>query len=382
MNPMTTSRTRGFFGHIIADPLRKLLAVCLAGLLWLYLNSQLVGHATLSLELAPLASRERTLLPEVQHLVVRLPNQEYVVLRHEDAATGTSIDGVSLTISGPQGQVAKITEERELFVEPSPEELRASDGVFLFSLERVQISDPALRPLLRKMSPRAVRVRLDRLETKRIRLAAAMVAAPTRPERLAALERVDLAEARFYPEEITLRGPPSRLEKLGKLPAGGKLLELDGESTPPSGGTEWRTVVHLIPDRVPGLELLEPEVQVRFPLKPSFALFELEVPVLLDASGSGGDDGLGRELVVDPTIAKISLSVSGQLESELRQKSKDELRTWAKVRMRLVATPPPGKQVTGPLTVLPILILYDTAYKEARDFSMRTPPPVVISPRK
>lgn len=380
MSTIGPGRTRGFLGRIVADPLRKLLALCLAALLWLYLNSQLVGHVTLSLELAPLAHGERKPLPDVQHLVVRLQGDEYLVLHHEDAATGSSIDGVSLTVSGPQSLVARLTEERELFVVPSQEELRASDGVFLFTLDRVQTADPALRSLLRKMTPRAVRVRLERLEIRRVRLTAAMVAITPRPDRQAALDRVDLAEARFSPEELRFRGSPARLDELAKLVTGGKLLDLDVESPPAQAATEWRTVARPIAERIAGLECLEPEVQVRFPVKPAFALFELEVPVLLDASGSGGDEL--RDLVVDPVTAKVALSVSGQLESELRQKGKDELRGWAKARMRLVATPPPGKPVTGPVTVLPILLLYDTTYKEGRDFSMRTPPPVVISPRK
>lgn len=382
MNTSGQTGSLGFFARLVADPLRKLLALCLAALVWLYLNSQLVGHNTLSLQLVPRADKEQSLLVDVQHLVIKLPNQEYLVRGYDDAATGASIDGVSLIVSGPQSQVTRITEERELFVEPTQEELRASDGVFIFTIDRVQVSDPTLRPLVRKMTPRAVRVRLDRLETKRLRLTAMMIAPPSRAERQAMVERVDFAEARFYPEEISLRGTPSQLTNLAKVTTGGKFLELDVEAVPPANGIEWRTVVHLIRERIPGLELLEPEVQVRFPLKPNFASFEFEVPVLLDALHVGGDETTPHELTVDPTLAKITLSVSGQLESELRQKSKEELRTWARARMRLVATPPPGKPVTGPVTVLPILILYETAYREGRDYSMRSPPPVVISVRK
>ena len=375
----------GWMGRLarvfVEDPLRKLLATAVAVLVWLYLNAQIITRTELSMRLVPPPSEGKPLLPTTQRLLIRLQPHEHRVLGFADAATGLSIDGVTFAVSGPQSLVALLANE-EPFVEPTEAELRAGDGAFVFTLERVSTRDPTLRQFLRHMQPRSVRVRTDRLESQRVRLLPSMIARPQPAERRTIFERIDFEEARFYPEEITFRGSRGSLDKLASASADQRLLDFATDAAPPASGSEWHATLRINPILADGLELLEPEVQVRFPLHPQFATFEIEVPVLLDLTALEGVDAAGTALVVEPPLAKIALAVSGQLESELRQKNPDELRQWAKRTARLLAAPPAGRPPSTPVTVLAQLILYDPAYREGRDYALRTPPPVVITPRK
>jgi hypothetical protein len=376
----TASPRRGPIARVLLDdPLRKLLALALGLLVWLYLNSQIISFAPLSLQLVPRPMEAGKALPVAQLLRVRLPQDEFRVLGYDDAATGTPIDGVEVATSGSLAVIGQLQAEKELTVEPSQEELKEMQGAFVFTLDRVQPKDVTLRPGLRRMQPRAVRVRVDRLETRRIRILPTMLAKPNDPERRVAFDRIDLNEARFYPEEITFRGSRGHLDRLVEATKHDqKLLEFEINVVPQTSGTDWRTRLRVDPRTTEGLELQDPEIQVSFPLRPHFSTFEFDVPVLLDSLGIDTEATAPR-LVVEPPVVKVVLSVSGQLEAELTQKSADELRQWAKKTARLLAPIPAGRLPDSPATVLPSLILYDPAYREGRDYTMRSPPPVVIS---
>ncbi len=372
-----TTRTR-LARILLGDPWRKLLALLLAILLWLYLNSQLIEREPLALRLrqtdpaAPSAIQEDT-----QTLDLQIPFDSYRVLRYENAATGAQLEGVVLTVSGPQSLVARLLAEPNLHVGPSSAELRALTDAYVFDVDDLRTRAPELLPLIRSMQPRSVRARLARREQQRLKIRAQQIERPATP-----LPRTNLEEAQFYPGEITLAGPRETLAKAMVTDPRTPLFEfvLDRD-----GGSSTQEVRGTLRLRAPWQELsiLEPEVQVRLPLRPNFKDFEIEVPVLVDAPGREFPDEAARaKLVCEPKVAKLALSACSQLESELQRMSPEQLRQWAQQKARLVAVLPAAAQRDQPQTVIPHFVVYDTAYLEGRDYQVRTPPPVVLTLQK
>lgn len=323
-------RRRGGWRGLFADPVRKLFALALATLLWLFLDSQITERMSVTFKLIGPRMASEAAQSEIQdsHIVVHPPNG-YRVVGFRDHLTNTDLTFVVITFEAAQHLLRSAIASPGLNVQLRQAEINKTTNIYVFDSDDLLAPDPAVIKAISEMTPRRIDVLLEPIEERPLALDknALRIEYPDRKAFPDFPDRLRLDEAVFTPAQVILRGPKSVIGDVGRTDP---LFVLDLSR---SGGTnEPRVTGELQPIPIDRLLIDGLPVSVSVPLSPRFEPVELTVPVLVDAVGRSTPPG---EFVYEPAV-KVTLMVSGELAGALsRLQTQAERDAWARQNARV-----------------------------------------------
>ncbi|MBL8734103.1 MAG: hypothetical protein JNN13_17145 [Planctomycetes bacterium] len=338
-------RFRGFFANLVDDPYRKLAAVGLGFMLWLFIDRQITSSCERSLPLTVVGLQGAS-GPVGDRLAVQLPTDRVVELGFFNGEQ--ALENVRATLRGPKYRIDALREQqialtisaflsRDWSVNQSVEFTAADLGAD--QLPRgvtIEFDPPRLRLDVERIGDTTIR--LDSLE--RVDLVADQGA-----------DRLILASARFNPEEAVVLGTAKQIQEFKKRT--GKLFRAVAHLQPNAKQVSVR--LDLIADAKTGLRL-EQSPLLTIDVRPEMQLFTIEVPMLVD------DTALPEELrgrfKLEQRSRQVRIQAAGALKSELitRLDSQDKgaIADWAAENLRLllmVPRPEPGAALGATIDV-------------------------------
>ena len=333
---------RGWLAAIVADPWRKLAAVLLATMLWAFVDSRINQRIQRTLPLAFVGQQQAAGTP-TGVLAVALPTDRVVGVRFLDGER--PIDRVDVALSGPRFRIAAL--EREAFdlqvtrflaldwSERASAEFTAAD----LRLDQVLFKDVAV-----ELRPPGIRIEVT-----------AIASAPAQ----LSLDSVELVEGPFagrWRRESVVFTParPMVLGKAAEIDALGKRTDKPFRAVLTPGGTDDRLAsaeVVIVDAEKHGIRFATPPL-LTVQLRPRTALFELDVPVVVDDRAL--PEALRGRWSPETQSRVVRVQAGGDLRSRLvgLQESVDkaQLADWVTENLRLhVHLPRPASGVVlGP----------------------------------
>lgn len=263
-------RRSGVVAALVADPWRKLLAVGLAVLLWLFVDSRIERTTT---RLLPLviddlqtdggAPRDR--------LAVVLPGDRVVGLRFLDG--DRPIDQVRIRLRGPRYRVEAIENERlDLRVSVFQDRDWSSSAVVEFTVADVRRDLRALEDLRLELDPPRVKLEVERID---------------RQEYPLSLDIVDLVEgsladrlrretAEFVPDTAVVLGSAIGIDRLRRASK-----PFRGTLRSSSNNRQATAELELVDGERLGVRFAAQPL-LTMQLLPQTSVFQLDVPILVD----------------------------------------------------------------------------------------------------
>lgn len=368
-------RRKGLWRDLFADPVRKLIALALATLLWLFLDSQITDRAELSFKLIGERQAKEAAEPDLQNsYVVVLAPPGYRVTGFRNHMTNAETTFVEVMFEAPQHVLRNALTAPGLFVQPGPSDINQQTNMIVFDKDDLRSTDAVVLKALREMKPRRVDVLFERIEEKPLVLDKGVLRV-TYPDAKVFpdfVERLRLDAAVFAPQQVTLRGPRSVINEVTR---GQPLFTLD--LTQAGGSTEPKLSAVLTPANIDRLSIEGGPVTITVPLDPQFESCELTVPVLVDSIGRGAPRS--DDIEYDPTLT-VRVRVSGELAGVLSRMSAAERDAWAKANARVdVRLDDEWHQQT--LVLLGNLRLTDPHYERGRHYQTDSGLSVQIRPK-
>ncbi|MEZ5962994.1 MAG: hypothetical protein R3F56_04020 [Planctomycetota bacterium] len=332
--PAGKPRRRRFWRDLVADPVRKLLALALAILLWIFLDSQITESKSVEFKLIGERSASEAAEAEIRdsHIVVH-PPAGYRVVGFRDHMTAADIKDnlVEVVFEAPRHQLRNILAEPGLSVRPRQDEINQRTHTIMFDLSELQSQDYGVVKALRDMRPRRVDAVLERIDARSVTLDKSFVKIiyPDSNAHPDFSQRLRLDAAQFAPQEVFLQGPRSITEAAH---TGVPLFELDlsGFGAYP----EPKITRQLVPTPPDNVTIQGLPVTISIPLDPIFEQYEMSVPVIVDTANRSSPTASDFEF--DPAM-KVVLYASGELAGVLSSmKDASELDKWAKRNARVV----------------------------------------------
>lgn len=338
---MIDQSRRGWLAASFSDPWRKLAAVLLATLLWAFVDSRINQRIQRTLPLAFVGQQQAAGTP-TGVLAVALPTDRVVGVRFLDGER--PIDRVDVALSGPRFRVAAL--ERESFdlqvtrflaldwSERASAEFTAAD----LRLDQVLFKDVAV-----ELQPPGIRIEVTAIASTPVALS---------------LDAVELVEGPFagrWRRETVVFTPtrPVVLGKAAEIDALGKRTDKPFRAVL-TGGADDRLAsaeVVIVDAEKHGIRFAtQPLLTVQ--LRPRTALFELDVPIVLDDRAL--PEALRGRWLPEAPSRVVRVQAGGDLRSRLvgLQESVDkaQLADWVTENLRLhVHLPrPAGGVVLGP----------------------------------
>lgn len=374
------SRRGSFWRGVVADPLRKLLALALAVLLWIFLDSQVSDSKQLDFTLVEDRgdiAADAGSGSDATWLRVRVPRESYTIAGFRNVVTQEPIRFVHLTIRGPKNQLAGMTQAPRLEVTAGTGDINTQAAVFEFDVNDLWSPDSSLTASIVDMEPRRVAVVLERTEGIKVLLnpSRLRVDYPDETEFPDFRARLRLEDAEYSDRELMVRGPKAVIDQL--TPTDRQVFRIDLSDHGQVLGQSITAPLSLLPEFQGQLRMEPALVTVRLPLDPRFEQYRVKVPVWVDTLAcpevSPSDLEWGREV-------EITLRVSGALAAKLSRMTPDELREWAHGEVRVVVRLPQHWTV-GIETFLGYVWLADPHYHIGRDYQSDDKPPVQVGPR-
>jgi hypothetical protein len=357
---------------LVADPWRKLAAIGLAVVLWLYLDSQVTER--IELELRPRATDpvESSFPADASAgvtLHVLLPRQRFTVKEFRDIVTGQKIEQIRLAFQGPKAQIARLEEDTAGFtIAPDPGELDRIQDYFEFDERRVRARNPEFQKYLVGMTPRVVRAIVETRKSLQVVLD---------PERIMELlpdpnvdssfaQRFQETAVTFKPTSVTLSGPEARLDEVvqSKQP----LFEADLSRFARTTDSQVTLNLNLRPKLVEaGIEMHPWAPEATWRLVPSYTKEQVEVLVQLDALAV--PEPLRAQIAYAPKSMPITLSIGPNLRAAIDAftAASGTLEDWARQNLRLRVVVPADFNQNGEV-IQPVLILLDERFKRSQDW--------------
>lgn len=338
---MSEQGRRGWLAALVADPWRKLAAILLATLLWAFVDSRINQRIQRTLPLAFVGQQQAGGTPSGV-LAVALPTDRVVGVRFLDGER--PIDRVDVILSGPRFRVAAL--EREAFDlqvtrflaldwrERASAEFTAAD----LRLDQVLFKDVAV-----ELQPPAIRIEVSAIASAQLPLS---------------LDAVDLVEGPFAGRwrRETVVFTPARAVVLGKaaeIDALGKRTDKPFRAVL-TGGADDRLAsaeVVIVDAEKHGIRFAtQPLLTVQ--LRPRTALFELDVPVVVDDRAL--PEAMRGRWLPEAQSRVVRIQAGGDLRSRLvglqESVDKTQLGDWVTENLRLhVHLPRPASGVVlGP----------------------------------
>ena len=355
---------RSILRSLVADPVRKLLALALAVPLWIFLDSQVTVPKTEGFRLVTADSAAE---PDTYPLKIDLAaNEQYRVKGFRNNVDDSELKSVDITFKGPKHIVTAILDAPEVFVRPPDGAINPQTNLFVFDRTDIRSSDPNVVNAIEEMKPRRVTVVLERVATEQFALSMSRVQVeypdPVRFPDFRARLRVDAADFGERGERhVTLKGTRQQIE--ATIRDERPLFRLDLRTFGTTTAPQVAAPLSLLPGY--DLTVVGSAINVSIPLDPKFEDYEMKVPVLLDtlARASAATENFEADATVN-----VKLSVSGELAGSLSTlpagAPRDEwAREHARVDVRLPADWDGNAQI-----FLGTLRLTDPHYQRGRDY--------------
>lgn len=333
-------RSRGLLAAIVDDPLRKLIAIGLAVLLWFFIDSRITSEHVRTLPLVTVGAQ--SLVGEGQdRLAVVLPTDQVVGKGFFDGER--RLDRVEVVIRGPRFRVAEIANE------PLNLQVTAFLGLDwtqrnaeVFTAGDLRRDQRVLQDLRIELRPSRIRLDVERIEARKIPLTLDLVEIDDGG--FGSRLRRDTAD--FAPDEATVLGPAIGIERFSKRP--GKPFRVSLQAA----GSDRQVTG--------SLELVGAEdLGIRFAATPILTMqvnpltepFDVELPILVDDLTLPAE--LRSRMQPETTTRMTRIRVAGNLRiqlSELRSAPNPrELADFAAANLRLYVSLPPGTTLPAEL---------------------------------
>lgn len=326
----TRPRHKSLWRDLFDDPVRKLIALALATLMWLFLDSQITDEIKPTFKLIGERQAKEADQSEVREsYVVVQPPTGFRVTGFRDYMTNAEATFVEVTFEAPQHVLRNALGAPGWFVQPRQADINPQTNMFVFDKDELRSADPVVVKALRDMKPRRVNVLFERVDEKPVVLDknAVRVIYPDSKTFPDFPNRLRLDTATFAPQLVTLRGPRSLLADATRSEP---LFTLDLSL---AGGTmESKIVAILAPATIERVNIEGGPVTITVPIEPQFESYELTVPVLVDVVGR--TPPRADDFEFDTTV-KVNLRVSGELAGVLSRMSDSDREAWAKANARV-----------------------------------------------
>jgi diadenylate cyclase len=330
----TEKRTLGsILKSIASDPVRKLTAVALAALLWMFLDRRITSNhlATLDLDVVgigqPLPQRSMQ-----DTLYVNIPTDAVKVTRFVDMSTGEPAVNVKFFFTGPKTEIEQLSkEDLRLEVRLPKVEWDKVDSAD-FSLADVLFTHRALqdRKVQATMSPQRVRFEIVRMKTSTIQLGADQVELTFGGDERLKSRLLD-ESFEFTPRSVELFGPSRAFDQLAERKGERPFL---AQITAASSARQASGTVQLQPQfESLGLRIRE-NCRVSVQLRPEMQAYTLELPVLVDDKAL--PEALHNRYRPDAESKTVRIKAGGALLSKLVGFEPGPRAEWARDNMRLV----------------------------------------------
>jgi hypothetical protein len=316
-----------------SDSARKLTALGLAALLWLFLDQKITANYDATMQLGVVGIGQP--LPQgtmADELYVNLPTDSVKLERFINMSTGGDLQSIKLKFAGPKTGIEQLAGDSLKLNVKLPkvdwDEVASAD----FSIADVQLTHRALidGKVAVTMEPQRVRIEVSRIQSTTLQLAADQVELTFGgDERLKARVRDDSFE--FSQKSVDLIGPARALEELAAR-KGEKPLR--AQLAAPSSARQASAQLQLQPQFAElGLKLREP-CRLTVQLRPEMQTYSLELPVIVDDKSL--PEAMRNQYRPDAPTKTVRIKAGGALLSKLVGFEPAPRADWAKANMRLV----------------------------------------------
>ncbi|MEY4828473.1 MAG: hypothetical protein RLZZ562_269 [Planctomycetota bacterium] len=316
-----------------SDSARKLTALGLAALLWLFLDQKITANYDATMQLGVVGIGQP--LPQgtmADELYVNLPTDSVKLERFINMSTGGDLQSIKLKFAGPKTGIEQLAGDSLKLNVKLPkvdwDEVASAD----FSIADVQLTHRALidGKVAVTMEPQRVRIEVSRIQSTTLQLAADQVELTFGgDERLKARVRDDSFE--FSQKSVDLIGPARALEELAAR-KGEKPLK--AQLAAPSSARQASAQLQLQPQFAElGLKLREP-CRLTVQLRPEMQTYSLELPVIVDDKSL--PEAMRNQYRPDAPTKTVRIKAGGALLSKLVGFEPAPRADWAKANMRLV----------------------------------------------
>lgn len=350
---MTAEKRRGqrVLGLVFGDPLRKLIAIGLAVLLWLFIESRINRTIKRTLPLQ-VVSGQRDVFEGQDRLAVALPTDRVVGKDFYDGER--KLERVEVVITGPRIRVNAV--ERALL------NLQITSFLGLdwsarnsveFTVADISRNQLILEGLVIELVPKRIRLDVERIEELRVKLGLELV--DVRGDQV--LPRLETDTAEFSPPEAVVLGPAIGIEQWKRQTGKRFRVDFAGQGQ----GQQLTAGLELIDAKQLGLRL-SPAPLLTMRLRPQTSPFNLELPIFVD------DLALPAELrglyLPEQRSRAVRIRAGGELRSRLVALSEtvdtSQLPDWTAENLRLhvhIPRPAPGVLLGPELDVKARLLL-------------------------
>ena len=335
--PQRAANERKTLGSILksatSDSARKLTALGLAALLWLFLDQKITANYDATMQLGVVGIGQP--LPQgtmADELYVNLPLDSVKIERFVNMSTGADVPNVKLLFAGPKTGIEQLAGDTLKLNVRLPkvdwDEVSSAD----FSIADVQLTHRALidGKVAVTMEPQRVRIEVSRIQSTTLQLAADQVELTFGgDERLKARVRDDSFE--FSQKSVDLIGPARALEELAARKGEKPLRAL---LAAPSSARQASAQLQLQPQFTQlGLALRDP-CRLTVQLRPEMQNYSLELPVIVDDKSL--PEAMRNQYRPDAPTKTVRIKAGGALLSKLVGFEPAPRADWAKANMRLV----------------------------------------------
>lgn len=318
-------RSRGVLATIVADPLRKLIAIGLGLLLWLFVNSRITNHMQRSLPLFT-AGPQASSSEGSDRLVVVLPTNRVVGKHFYDGQR--EIDHVDVKVSGPRYRVAALEEARlDLQIIKFLDLDWGSRTSVEFTAADLR-SEKLLQDLHMDLVPGRVRLEVERIEEQSFQLSLDLV--DLQEEQFAGRVLLDTAE--FAPAKAVVLGSAIDLDRFKARPGKPFCAKLKG-----TGNERQITAsLELVGEVASGVHFGTVPI-LTLQMLPLTAAFELELPIVIDDLALPAD--LRGKYLPETAVRTVRIKAGGNLRSQLVNLREGgdprKMADWAAANLRL-----------------------------------------------
>ena len=360
---------RGFFRALIEDPWRKLGAVGLAILLWIYLDSQVSQSESLELELrcdAPSADLRNL---RGKFLSLRLDTDRYTLLGFENVdEPGAALSQLTLELSGARRAMQELLANPLFVIRLAPGE-PPGPALVEFGVADVQPLDPRHAGLIASMTPARVRARLARNIERNIDLKRSLIEVRG-PEVPNFDDRLQWDDLSFEPKVVKVRGPDYIVNEFGRDTAAPFVFE----PAPPAVDVQVLSESLRLAPWAAGVSLEPEAVIMRITLRPPTEPVKLPaVPV--DLVGAQRDS-----FKLDRDRVDVEISAYDRLWNNL-PKLPEDLRAWVEQNCLVIALLPQDVPLDSEGTIEDIRLVFRRSEIRDSDWKMTIPPTIRYLPK-
>jgi hypothetical protein len=348
---------RSLLAAVTADPVRKLAAIGLAFLLWVFINGQIRGAVTRTVSLTWVGSVRTGEENFGDRLAVVLPTDRVIGRRFMDG--DREVQTAKVVLRGPRFKIDALQNQREQL----DLQITRFTGLDWSTRRDVEFTAADIRPDIRvlqdvqiELDPSRIRLEVERIDEWEVRLGLDDVEIDVPDEETGRRLRADTAE--FQPPIARILGPASaiaRVRQPGPKPLRARVRRIGNER-------QVSTVLELATGRELGLRLAEVPT-VTFQVLPVLQVFQFELPLVVDDLGLPVEQRGLYKATEQSRLVRIR--AGGQLLTQLvTVGGPKQQQEWAAANLRLLVVVPraePGAAYAPEYVLEARLLVLETA---------------------